>query len=475
MDTKKLENLPLEVYWRICWHVPSKSQLSLASRHMHTVTIPELFRSVKFKAEDSATLAQRFANVVKYANLIRRVTVSSSTLFTIEQAEDEMVASVIGTLDRVFSFEWNACTITLSRQILSAVLALPELIYIQTCSVPVGVQVKQMNTLKSIRLLRLRSLDEAEVVNGLIRHSPALTRLSIRVAEPNELNVDTESATMFLPVLFEGISGLDLETLALFNFARLDINYLSHCVRFENLTTLRLDSSDPFVHSAVSESLKFPSAMRTLDLTFGRSAVSYDGAPLLTVLCRDLRSVENLNLKFLCAPLAHDHVLDTIVAPLVLNLSALPFKLRKLSLHVWSISSGHYLLLAPWSLNHLDTLAHSVSGSNLRSLALDLSRNATPFQDLIDHLGPLKSLRELYVNYAPSFYYGTGIYDICRREAMALKTALPGLELIWLNSVELKMPVRKRLKGWDDQYDEHVGDEYFADDNNFHVFASRLF
>ncbi|KAK9451550.1 uncharacterized protein V1518DRAFT_408866 [Limtongia smithiae] len=436
-------------------------------------------------------------------------------------------------------------------------------------------------------------------------HAPLLQQQ--QAAEPLPLE-DTEDAdflstthlkSMFLRVLLRGLDNegnkLVLDSLGLFSFPRVDITLIAQCVQFESLKTLRLDTMDNRVLTTLSEQTVLPSTMKTLDLTFGKATFPLtpipaaevasspgaeseqipDSRPLMmSTLLRDLRGLENLNLKILCEPHTESEVLSMHIAPWLRtqdspdehgrphhfgrtdsgnrrsrrhsrkwsgsSLSS-GVHLKKLSIHVWSIAAGQTIVLAPWSLNDLRDLARSRAGRNIKSLAIDFSRNTTRFEDVIDHMKKFTHLRRLYLNYTPSVYYGSGIYDICRRQATLMKGALPNLELLWMNSVELVMPIRRkgqaasstasnshasspssgtatpiitehalvrqnnagRLQtlnlrgncnngmaldeplGYDDDedgdddsdegIDEHDSDDFFADDDNFHIFANRLF
>ncbi|KAK9239143.1 hypothetical protein V1525DRAFT_64386 [Lipomyces kononenkoae] len=588
-------------------------------------------------------LARVAEHLPAYAKHIRRITVSAPEpdhdddaplSFTVheranpggqggEMFESTEIARSICRLNNVSSFEWNDCPVVLPAEILAAVLQLPKLVDFQTCSLPSQILPDMYNAaalgsrLWSVRILRLRSLDEARVLNGIIRHCQnTLAYLSIRVAERDELSaavvddidtrrhqfawgafgglqpnialqphqlqlepplvvhdqdlVTTNLKSKFLNVVFNNVwdqhdehehddtrSLLCLDTLALYNFPRMDLTFLAQRVNLSRLRVLRIDTMDPLVLTTLSETTVLPVRMKTLDLTFGKAAFAMplvqptepqadERPPLMATLLRDLRQVENLNLKLLCEPTRQDIVLSTYIVPWLLGLHASspataenhkrPYALKKLSIHVWSVSSGHHVLLAPWTLADLHALATCKAGAKIKSLAIDLSRGASPFPDLVTSLKQFKSLKKLYVNYAPSVYYGSGVYDVCRRQAAVLKEQVTRLELIWMNSVELRAPYRRRdgAKGVftstssaraattstspgyssssafgtatmidgrssrkrcrspsgtaglnfeyengydyydDEEHDEHCGDEYFADDGNFNIFASRM-
>ncbi|KAK7203759.1 hypothetical protein BZA70DRAFT_282001 [Myxozyma melibiosi] len=564
--------------------------------------------------------------------------------------------------------------------ILSAILLLPDLRALQTCSIPSTTYAPPpfQPRLRSLRILRLRSLDEARTVAGILHACrDTLACISIRVAERDDLadnvindleprlwnpapqNEDdgdeidlttTNLKSQFLHVLLTNPSSseplkLKIESLALFNFPRLNLDFLSSIVRFSGLHTLRLDTMDNQVLSTLSRDTVLPPVMKVLDLTFGKAAFplaptaatpeppAHEGQPseienrppMMSTLLRDLRAVENLNLKLFCEPLTEGRVMSEYIAPWLLSLnsssnsnninarekhryhqyhahhhhlrhlrhsqrrqsqhdsrrhtqthrrnqstctacaaaaaiatpSTPPVHLKKLSIHIWSIAAGQSIALAPWSLQDLQTLATSAAGRHIRSLAIDFSRHVIAFEDLVSHMQKLPALQHLYLNYTPTTYYGMGVYDVCRRQATILKAALPGLELLWMNSIELVVPIRckrspspsvsesnprststasnsgvstpvvtersvvrsggvdgeaiERLAteglvsnddhhsidddeeyAYDEEfeddyeeeeeeyeetagYDEHFGDEFFADDNNFHIFATKLF
>ncbi|KAK9332804.1 hypothetical protein V1520DRAFT_324349 [Lipomyces starkeyi] len=627
----KLDKLPMEVYWQICSQFQTKgalSNLSLTSKSVYSATLPELYRAVNISPTDMSSLARITASLPSHAGHIRRITVSapesdrddSPLSFTVQRgdegtrcprmspAEATGIATSISRLKNVISFEWNDCPIVLPSEILAAVLLLPKLMSFQTCSLPSkmpDISSPRRSWLRSLRVLRLRSLDEARVLNGIVRHcKDTLGYLSIRVAEREELSatvvddmdtrqlawganfhfgvqpnipfhqqleqpndedlISTNLKSKFLNVVFNDVIEQDdeklyLDTLALFNFPRVDLTFLAKLVNFSKLRALRIDTMDPLVLNTLSDCTVLPSRMKTLDLTFGKAVFPIARLPsimlpvhpaqdeqepqpdvrppLMSTLLRELRQVENLNLKLLCEPTRQDLVLSTHIAPWLLTLHGAspasadhdgdkrPYTLKKLSIHIWSVSSGHHVLLAPWTLTHIHALATSNAGAGIKSLAIDLSRGATPFPELVTTLKEFKSLRKLYVNYAPSVYYGSGVYDVCRRQAATLKEQVTGLQLIWLNSVELRVPYRRRdgadgvftstssagnmpyssssasasatsldnsrtrcrspgalnfeyenEYNYDDDedHDEHCGDEYFADDGNFNIFANRM-
>ncbi|KAK9386414.1 hypothetical protein V1515DRAFT_137810 [Lipomyces mesembrius] len=629
----KLDRLPMEVYWQICSQFQTKgalSNLSLTSKSVYSATLPELYRAVTITPTDMSSLARITASLPSHAAHIRRITVSapegdrddSPLSFTVQRGDEETrcprmspaeatgIATSILRLKNVFSFEWNDCPIVLPFEILAAVLLLPQLMNFQTCSLPSqmpDISSPRGSWLRSLRVLRLRSLDEARVLNGIVRHCKnTLGYLSIRVAEREELStavvddmdtrqfawganfhfgvqpnislqpqleqpnhdedlISTNLKSKFLNVVFNDVIEQDdeklyLDTLALFNFPRVDLTFLAKLVNFSKLRALRIDTMDPLVLTTLSEGTVLPSRMKTLDLTFGKAVFptvqlpsimlpvhpAQDEQepqpdvrpPLMSTLLRELRQVENLNLKLLCEPTRQDLVLSAHVAPWLFTLHGAPpasadhdgdkrpYTLKKLSIHIWSVSSGHHVLLAPWTLTNIHALATSKAGAGIKSMAIDLSRGATPFPELVTTLKEFKSLRNLYVNYAPSVYYGSGVYDVCRRQAATLKEQVTGLELIWLNSVELRVPYRRRDGAdgvvtstssarnmpyssssasasatsldnrtrcrspgalnfeyeneydydydYDDDHDEHCGDEYFADDGNFNIFANRM-
>ncbi|KAK9325890.1 hypothetical protein V1517DRAFT_126004 [Lipomyces orientalis] len=620
-----LDKLPMEVYWQICSQFQTKgalNNLSLTSKSVYSATLPELYRTVNVTPTDVSSLARTAASLSRHAAHIRRITVSappdndyddSPLSFTVQRVEPgarrlrmsaveaEAIASSISRLTNMFSFEWNDCPVVLPCEILAAVLCLPRLMYFQTCSLPSqmpDVSWPHGSWLRALRILRLRSLDEARVLNGIVRNCKhTLGYLSIRVAEREELSdsvvddvdprqlawganfhfglppniplqppthdddlASTNVKSKFLAVVFKDVIDHDgeklyLDSLALFNFPRVDLSFLAQRVNFAKLRVLRIDTMDPFVLNTLSDKTVLPPRMKTLDLTFSKAVFPLaplrsimlpaepgqdeqqpdTRPPLMSTFLRELRQVENLNLKLVCEPTRQDVVLSAHVAPWLLTLGNTPtpdnhdtdrrtYSLKKLSIHIWSVSSGHHVLLAPWALAHLHSLATSRPGAGIKSLAIDLSRGATPFPYLVTTLKEFKSLKKLYVNYAPSVYYGSGVYDVCRRQAATLKEQVRGLELIWLNSVELRVPYR-RQDGADgiftstssarrmpfsspsassaapaapaaapaapaaalnfeyeneydydneDDHDEHCGDEYFADDGNFNIFANRI-
>ncbi|KAK9347378.1 hypothetical protein V1522DRAFT_401923 [Lipomyces starkeyi] len=627
----KLDKLPMEVYWQICSQFQTKgalSNLSLTSKSVYSATLPELYRAVNITPTDMSSLARITASLPSHARHIRRITVSapegdrddSPLSFTVQRGEEGTrcprmspaeaagIATSISRLKNVISFEWNDCPIVLPSEILAAVLLLPKLMNFQTCSLPsqmADIFSPRGSWLRSLRVLRLRSLDEARVLNGIVRHcKDTLGYLSIRVAEREELSatvvddmdtrqfawganfhfgvqpnipvqqqleqpnhdedlISTNLKSKFLNVVFNDINEQDdeklyLDTLALFNFPRVDLTFLAKLVNFSKLRALRIDTMDPLVLNTLSDCTVLPPRMKTLDLTFGKAVFPIARLPsimlpvhptqveqepqpdvrppLMSTLLRELRQVENLNLKLLCEPTRQDLVLSAHIAPWLLTLHGAspasadhdgdkrPYALKKLSIHIWSVSSGHHVLLAPWTLTNIHALATCKAGAGIKSLAIDLSRGATPFPELVTTLKEFKSLRKLYVNYAPSVYYGSGVYDVCRRQAATLKEQVTGLQLIWLNSVELRVPYRRRDGAdgvftstssagnmpyssssasasatsldnsrtrcrspgalnfeyeneydYDDEdHDEHCGDEYFADDGNFNIFANRM-
>ncbi|KAK9376088.1 uncharacterized protein V1513DRAFT_424015 [Lipomyces chichibuensis] len=616
----KLDRLPMEVYWQICSQFQTTgalSNLSLTSKSVYSATLPELYRAVNITPTDMSSLARITASLPSYAAHIRRITVSahdgdrddSPLSFIIQRGERSPgmsgveaagIAASIARLKNVFSFEWNDCPIVLPSEILAAVLQLPKLMNFQTCSLPSqmpDISSPRGSWLRSLRVLRLRSLDEARVLNGIVRHcKDTLGYLSIRVAEREELSatvvddvdtrqfawganfhfgvqpniplqhdedlISTNLKSKFLNVVFNDVIEQDgeklyLDTLALFNFPRVDLTFLAKRVNFSKLRALRIDTMDPLALNTLSDCTVLPAHMKTLDLTFGKAVFPIAPLPstvlpvhpveeeqepqpdvrppLMSTLLREMRQVENLNLKLFCEPTRQDLVLSAHIAPWLLTLHAAAsvsadhdgdkrqYTLKKLSIHIWSISSGHHVLLAPWTLANIHALATSIAGSGIKSLAIDLSRGASPFPELVTTLKEFKSLRKLYINYAPSVYYGSGVYDVCRRQAATLKEQVTGLQLIWLNSVELRIPYRRRdnVDGVfsstssarnmpyssssasasatsldsrtrcrsagalnfeyeneydyeDEDHDEHCGDEYFADDGNFNIFANRM-
>lgn len=615
-----------------------------------------------------------------HADLIRRVVICSSTSKPdvtpsfpqslnqyIEQSvpstvsdphQVDAIARAISQLYRVQTVEWNVCKISLPAAVLSAILSLPDLLALQMCSVPLTLLMNisaPLPKLRSLRILRLRSLDETRTVSGILKEfKDSLTCLSIRVAERDDLSADvvndvdrpawhahpnfqqqqqdeaadidletTNLKSKFLEVLLKDIDESDklsVESLALFDFPRINLEFLASRVSFSALNTLRLHSTDSQVFSTLTTNTVLPRTMKTLDLTLGKAAfplspiqrppqVAQPGEeitpidtrpPMMSTLLRDLYAVEYLNLKLLCEPLTESRVMSEHIAPWLLqlnrgqdynsqyrghlrrsikhsrqqsmshrtrhstrgsryhNTSSPIVHLRKLSIHIWSISAGQNIVLAAWSLDDLRVLATSAAGKHIQSLAIDFSRNATSFNDLVTHMQKFPVLHHLYLNYTPTVYYGIGIYDICRRQATILKSALPNLELLWMNSVELVVPIRRKRTpsvtqnaggtasgssgtstpvvaersvvrsqinseaiaqltsdefnsgprhtsgvqscgfhegdveaddndalvddeeddmdvGEGDGYDEHFGDEFFADDNNFHIFATKLF
>ncbi|KAK9369547.1 hypothetical protein V1509DRAFT_657745 [Lipomyces kononenkoae] len=635
----KLDKLPTEIYWQICRLFETKAalnNLSLTSKAVRSATLPELYRDVNITPTDRLSLARVAEYLPCYANYIRRITVSapdpnidnydSPLSFTVATGgaadddsavaatEEQEIAKSLSRLTNVSSFEWNDCPVVLPAEILTAVLRLPKLVNFQTCSLPPQITILDPpvgSWLLSLRILRLRSLDEARVLNGIVRHCKnTLAYLSIRVAERDELSatvlddidtrhhhfhphhfawggaafaggfqpnialpllqldpsanrqdneedlVTTNLKSMFLKVVFNDVweqqhddgdvedsKLLSLHTLALYNFPRVDLTFLAQRVNFSKLRVLRIDTMDPLVLTTLSQTTVLPPRMKTLDLTFGKAAFpipppapsSADDVvrpPLMATLLRDLRQVEKLNLKLLCEPMRQDTVLSAHIVPWLIGLDHTAdnhhkrqHALKKLSIHVWSVSSGHHVLLAAWTLADLHALATCQAGATIKSLAVDLSRGTSPFPDLVTNLKEFKCLRKLYINYAPSVYYGSGVYDVCRRQAAVLKEQVAKLELIWLNSVELRAPYRRRdgadgvftstssaraslspvssygnsrkrcrspagalnfeyENGYDyddddddddiEDRDEHCSDEYFADDGNFNIFASSM-
>ncbi|KAK9460545.1 uncharacterized protein V1516DRAFT_625583 [Lipomyces oligophaga] len=611
--TPQLDKLPVEVLWRICSMVQqaSLSNLSQTSKLLHKNAVPVLYHDVTLPlfASNAAGIVNTVCSLPFYAlPYIQRLRFTSSnslaqdgqharefhTLQDIWEAhlrgmddsvvhlpsEDAVkIGSAVLNMPSVRTFEWNACRVALPCELLEAILQLPTLVGLQMCSVPPILRATgtALPRLKSLRILRLRSLDETRTIAGIINaFSDSLSYLSVRVADKDDLDssvIDdinqqqsdvfdlftTHNKSAFLAVLLSYLSyPLQLDTLALFNFPRINFELLCSRIDLSTLTSFRLDTPDSLALRTLSETSILPSELKTLDLTFSKSLFplhrdeEYEFSPLMTTLLRNVRAVENLNLKLVCEPLTEDRVLNQFIVPWLLSLETTskpqrrrrnhhyhhrhlssmteyekPITLHKLSVHVWSISNSQTIVLAPWSLPDLQRLATSSAGSQIRSLAIDFSRAAVRFRDLVDHMQKFSRLRRLFLNYTPTVFYGAGVYDICQRQAAMLKGALPRLELLWMNSVELAMPIRKRhlspsenskspkLKraankisksgiatpivsetpvvraqnsnndlDEDDEdeededydWDEHDGDEFFADDNNFNVFtAADLF
>ncbi|KAK9456408.1 hypothetical protein V1511DRAFT_281390 [Dipodascopsis uninucleata] len=412
------------------------------------------------------------------------------------------LVSALRNLRHLVTFEWAMCEFHPPPDLISILLQLRSLQQFQTCVVPLVTDYMLDNIARessaapvhSLRILGIHSLEHAHVVGRLIRlFGSSLKSISIRVSvhtsssapasaaaspDPTALEffdriLDTISLAPSSPTVYSHMHGREnviaVSTLALFGFPRVNIFKLALVFDLRQLSTLRIDTSDPDIittylatatslapsnhpattsHRGATHMYKPQSAvmakdLQTIDLTFSCAHVSTsDAAQFFQTFLGAVDAVENINLKIQTAPMMQDAVLSNVVANWVVGLYPRRHRLRKLSVHIWSIVGEQHILLAPWTPSDLTDLAESLSGRSLASLAIDMSRSDTVFSRVVDAIKVFPAIRKLYLNYTPTVYFGKGIYDICRTQAITLKREC-NLDFIWLNSVELKQPLRR--------------------------------